>query len=126
MRVAHVHEAPLSHPGRAPLRVGEDKRADEDTLANIQFLPVVVDLGILHGEPRTVTCTEPEVQPIRDIDQVFVHDLSSGNLGDQPVVEPRHIGAWVVHVAGRGFGRGAARCEVAVAEGAQRLSKWFF
>ena len=126
MRVAHVNEPALGDPGAATVWIGEHEHASENALAEIEFLPVVVNIGVLEREPRTFTDAKSEVQPVGNVDQVFVGDVPTCNVGDEPIVEPRHVRAGVVHVAGRGLGCGATRREISVAEGAQRLAEWFF
>lgn len=123
MSVVHVDEAALGDDGLEPVTVPEPDVADEDAASKIQFLPVVQQLHRTHVEPRTPVDPEREREPVGQIHEVLVLDLSRAEVGRQPVVDPGRIRTRVVDVVGPGLGRGATRREAPIAQGAESLAE---
>ena len=126
MRLVHAHDAPAFDLGRTPLAVAETQGTGQDRFVDVELLPVGHDFDVRQVEPRPVPDPERQAQPVRHVDQVLVFDRVSGDLGDQPVVAARDIGAGVVRVLG-GVGPfgGAAGAEIAVSEDGQGFAQAF-
>jgi hypothetical protein len=48
----------------------------------IELETVLFDVGLLHVEPLTARDPELQWQPVRDIDQVLVLQVTSGDVAD--------------------------------------------
>ena len=121
----HVHEAALDAARRAALAVAEAGAAREDPAAQVELLPVVEQLDRGHVEPGSVADRQLQHEPVRDVDDGFVHDRLAGDLGVEAIVDSGGVGAGVVHVVGGRLGRRPARRHVAVAQRAERLAEPF-
>ena len=88
MRVVHVDEAALGDGRLEPVTVSEPDVTDEDAASRIQFLPVLQQLHRTHVEPRTTIDPEREREPVRQVHEVLVLDLSRADGGRQAVVTP--------------------------------------
>jgi hypothetical protein len=123
MLVLHAHQSVLDHAGTPTLGVPPPQPPDERPAVQVQLQPVVEDVGLLDVEPRPAGDPEGQGEPVGDVDQVLVHDLAPGDLGDQPVVEAGDVGPRIVDPVGLGLRQGATGHEVAVAQRAQRLAQ---
>ncbi len=123
--LVHVQQAPALHAGLAALPVVEADGAHQHAAFQVQFLAEGDKIDGAQAEPGPAFDAKGERQPIRDVDQVFVLDDASGDVGAQAIVHPGHVGAGVVHVVSERLVAGTARGKVAVPEGAQGLARAF-
>jgi hypothetical protein len=119
----HVHE-PAAHERRLPaLPVAEPERALEHAAPHVQPAAELAQLHAVGCEPVSIPHPEGQRQPVGPVHQVFVLDDAAGDLGLQPVVTARQVGARVVRIPRRELLEGAPRDDVAVAERAERLAE---
>jgi hypothetical protein len=118
--IVHAHEPALDHAGATALVVPPAQVPDERPLPQVELQAVIQDVGA-DVEPRPVGHAEVEWQPVGEVDELLVLDRAAGDLGPEPVVQARDVGARVVDPVGMGLRQGGASHEVAVAQRAQCL-----
>ena len=123
MRVVHVNEAALGDAGLEPVMVSEADVTSQDAASKVKFLSVLQQLHRTHVEPRTTVDPEREREPVRQIHEVLVLDLSRADGGLQSVVDAGRIGTRVVDGVGPGLGHRATRRETPVSQRAKSLAK---
>jgi hypothetical protein len=119
----HVHQAPFPDPRRAPLTVAKANLAGQHAALQVQLLAKRQDFDSAQIEPLPVAEAKGERKPVGSVDQILVLHRAPGDLGGEPIVATRHVGAGIVNLVGDRLGRRAAGGEVAVAERAQRLAQ---
>ena len=123
LRLSHMDDPTRRHAGLAALGVANGERAQQDTVAKIELLAVVEQLGFPFAEPCSALGTERQREPIREVDEVLVHHVATCNVARQPVVPPGDVGARVVNlVSARLLGR-TTRSKTAVPQGAENLAE---
>ncbi len=119
----HADDAPLAPGGFPALRVTEAAGAHQQAVAHVQLLAIGQVLHLIRLEPCPVLDTDRERQPVRQIDEVLVLDLASGDAGLETIVATCKIASGVVNPVGSAVRRGAARDEIPVAQCAKRLAQ---
>ena len=91
MSVVHVDEAALRDGRLVPVTVSEPDATDEDAASKILFLPVLQQFHRTRVEPRTTVDPEREREPVRQIYEVLVLDLSRAEVGLSAGCRPGRI-----------------------------------
>jgi hypothetical protein len=123
VRLGHADEPPVDEVGFAPLSVAKPDRALQQAFLQVQLLNVSEDVELAEVEPLIFLDPQAERQPVRQVHEIFVLDLSIRDPGRESVVTPGDVRAWVMDGVGRRPLGGATDAEIAVPEGAKRLAK---
>ena len=123
VRFGHAHQPALPHAGGAAVRIAETERPAQHPGAQVELLQVRQDLDAAQIQPVTARRAEREDQPVGQVHEVLVLDGPAGDLGPQPVVDARGVGAGIVDLVGDGLRGRSAGGEHPVPQGAERLSE---
>ena len=119
-----MNEAPRRQAKAPPGRIREHDMPHQDAGLDVEGLAILRDLDRAQIEPAVVVAdTKRQRQPVRTVDESLVCHRAAGDRRVQPVVEAGNVGAGIVRIVGLGLLGGAARREIAVAEGAQGLAQ---
>ena len=125
MGLRHRHQPPLGHRQLASIGGCELAGTGEDPAAQVEVALVPAGGEAAGRPPSAVIDGEVEREPVRRVDEMLGLHSGVAEAGGEPVVDTREVGARVVHAVVAGLGCGAAGREVAVGEGAQRLTVSF-
>ena len=123
VRFGHAHQAALPHAGGAAVRIAESERPAQHAGAQVELLHVRQDLDAAQIQPVTARRAEREDEPVRQVHEVLVLDAPARDLGPQPVVHARGVGAGIVDLVGDGLRGRPAGGEHPVPQRAERLSE---
>jgi len=122
VHVAHGDQAPLLQQAAPALLVLEAQRAQQQAAVQIQFLVVGQNRHGARVKPRLIGHAKAKREPVGEVDQILVLDRAAGDVGAQPVVAAGEVSPRIVNLVRHRPRRRRARCEIAIAEGAQRLA----
>ncbi len=121
--VPSADEPSLNHAGPPALAVPPTEPAGKRAIPHVQLGSVALDPLPPEVEPWTAGDPKPQRQPVGDVDQVLVLDLTASDVADQPVVKAGDVGTRVVDTVGLRFGKRATGHEIPIAQRAQRLAQ---
>ena len=123
VRVAHVHEPPLSQGGLPAGLVAEARAAGEHAGAQVEGVAVLEHLDAVQRQPRSVLDADAERKSVRGVDHALGLNAAVADRVRDAVEAAGDVRARVMDAVGIHLRERPARREAAVADRAQRLAE---